>query len=332
MTIWIGADVSKAKVHCAFERVPGKWQFKVFANEAVTALELLDYVREKTGDRDALLQVVMEATGVYHEAWALSLVDAGASVSIANPYQARQFASGLGLLTKTDAVDAKALAQYGRLKQPAAWQPPAPEIRTLAALLSRLKAVQEDCVREQNRQEQTALTAAPALVLESLAGHIAALQAEMKRLLEAIRDHIDRHPHLKRDQELLRSIPGVGEKTSAQMLALFHRHGFESARQAAAFVGLVPKQRQSGTSVHGKPMISKGGNPILRQTLYMAAIKAKNDPALACFYGALRTAGKPPMQALVAIMRKLVHIAFGVLKHQTPYQPRLATAFHAATP
>lgn len=329
MTIWIGADVSKAKVHCAFERAPGKWQFKVFANEATAAAELLSYVRQKSGNTDSLLHVVMEATGVYHETWALALVDSGAVVSIANPYQARQFALGLGLLTKTDAVDAKALAQYGALKQPPAWQPPAPEIRALAALLSRLKAVQEDCVREQNRQEQTALTAAPELVLESLAGHIAALQAEMKRLLEAIRDHIDRHPHLKRDQALLRSIPGVGEKTSAQMLALFHRHGFESARQAAAFVGLVPKQRQSGTSVNGKPMISKGGNPILRQTLYMAAIKAKNDPALSRFYDALRSAGKPPMQALVAVMRKLIHIAFGVLKHQTPYQPHLATAFYA---
>ncbi|MGQ0501965.1 MAG: IS110 family transposase [Panacagrimonas sp.] len=301
---------------------------EVFANQAATALDLLAYVRAKTGDAHAPLHVVMEATGVYHEAWALALVDAGAAVSIANPYQARQFASGLGLLTKTDAVDAKALAQYGALKQPAPWQPPAPEIRALAALLSRLKAVQEDCIREQNRQEQTPLTAAPALVLESLAGHIAALQVEMKRLLDAIRDHIDRHPHLKRDQELLCSIPGVGEKTSAQMLTLFHRNAFRSARQAAAFVGLVPQQRQSGTSVNGRPMISKGGNPILRQTLYMAAIKAKNDPALAAFYGTLRAAGKPPMQALVAIMRKLVHIAFGVLKHQTPYQPRLATAFY----
>ena len=323
MTIWVGADVSKAKINVAFERTPGRWQFKVFANTPQTAEELIAYVRGKLTDPVASLHVVMEATGVYHEQWANALFDAGARVSVANPYQMRQFANGMGFLHKTDGVDAKALALYGKLKQPTPWAPPPPEICVLSALISRLKAVQEDLVRERNRQEQTPRSAAPALVLDSLADHLTVLKADIKRLEQAIRDHIEQYPHLKRDQELLRTIPGVGEKTSQQMLALFHRTAFDNARQAAAFVGVVPRHHQSGTSINCKPSISKAGNPILRQTLYMAAITAKADASLAPFYGGLLAQGKAPMQALVAVMRKLIHIAFGLLKHQTPFNPAL---------
>ncbi len=141
MMIWVGADVSKAKVNVAFERAPGRWPFKVFANTPQTAVELIAYVSDRASEPLAALHVVMEATGVYHERWVTALFDAGAQVSVANPYPVRQFANGMGCLNKTDGVDAKALARYGQLKQPVPWTPPPPEIRVLSALISRLKAV-----------------------------------------------------------------------------------------------------------------------------------------------------------------------------------------------
>lgn len=323
MTIWVGADVSKAQVNVAFERTPGRWPFKVFANPPQTAEELIADVRGKLTDPVASLHVVMEATGVDHEPWANALCDAGARVSVANPDPVRPFANGRGFLNKTDGVDAKALARYGPLKPPASWTPPPPEIRVRSALISRLKAVQEDLVRERNRQEQTPRGAAPARVLDALADPLSVLKADIQRLEQAIRDHLAPHPPLKRDQELLRTLPGVGEKTSPQRLALFHRPAFDHARQAAAFVGVGPRHHPSGTSIHRQPSISKAGNPILRQTLSMAAITAKADASLAPFYDGLLAQGKAPLQALVAIMRKLIHLAFGWLKHQTPFNPAL---------
>ncbi len=133
---------------------------------------------------------------------------------------------------------------------------------------------------------------------------------------------IDADPILQHDDELLCSIKGIARRTSQWLLVLLHSHRFAHARELAAFVGLTPYHRQSATSLNTPGHLSGRGNPYLRTRLYMPALcAARHDPALRAFYQRLLDHGKRPKQAIVAVMRKLLHIAFGVIKHQTPYNP-----------
>jgi transposase len=147
------------------------------------------------------------------------------------------------------------------------------------------------------------------------------LQQEQTRVQTAIHEHIDRHPRLKQDPDLLCSIPAVGEKTAQRWLAVLHGHDFTSADQVPAFLGLVPIECQSGSSLHRRPRLSKAGAPRIRAALYMAAVVAtRHNPHIQALYQRLLARGKAKMAALGAAMRKLVQLAFGVLKHQQPYQ------------
>jgi len=247
-------------------------------------------------------------------------------VVLANPKRVRDFAKGHGILNKTDGVDARTLARYGAEAEVIAWQPPPLEVRTLRALLSRLAAVEEDLQRENNRREKAQATSTPTLVLESLERTLQGLIAERKRLEQAINDHYDQHPDLKHQRDLLRTIPAVGEKSANQLLCLLRSKTFDSARQAAACSGLVPLAHQSGTSVRQPPRLSKQGNPKLRAVLYMAAVSAlKHNRELRAVYDRFVGGGKAKMAALGILMRKLIHIAYGVLKHQQPYNPALVS-------
>jgi len=264
----------------------------------------------------------MEATGVYHEQAALWLTDAGMRLSVVNPAQVRDFARGLAMRTKTDGTDSVALARYGALIQPDPWEAPPPEIRELKALITRLEALETDARRELNRREKALVAQAPALVRESLDNHLAALKQEITRLQQAIDDHINRHPGLKADRERLLSIPAVGDKTANRMLAVLHSRKFRSADQVAAFLGLIPVEHQSGSSIQKRPRLAKNGDARTRAVLYMAAIvAAQYNPHVKALYTRLCAKGKTKMAALGAAMRKLVHLCFGVVKHQTAYQP-----------
>lgn len=222
---------------------------------------------------------------------------------------------------KTDARDSQILARYGRLVQPAAWQPPPPEIQTLQARLHRLEAVEADLRREQNRQEKIEIVTQPEPVAQSLQHHITFLEQEAARLQTAIQEHIDRFPNSRQDRQFLQSIPAVGEKTAPRLLAVLRSRAFQSADQATAFLGLVPIECQSGSSLHRRPRLSKAGAPHLRAALYMAAVVAtRYNPHIRALYERLLARGKAKMAALGAAMRKLVQLAFGILKHQQPYQ------------
>jgi transposase len=150
---------------------------------------------------------------------------------------------------------------------------------------------------------------------------IRALKAQCKLLQKAIAEHLAAHEDLQADLERLRTIPAVGPKTAMRMLALLRSHSFGTARQAAAFLGLVPIERQSGQSVRGRTRLSKAGNSRLRAALYMAAIVAtKLNPDIRAQHQRLLERGKAKMSALGAAMRKLVHICFGVLKSRNNYR------------
>lgn len=326
-TLCLGIDVSKDKLDAAVLLEGRKWYATKVRNDVAGVAQLLAWACTRTGLTVADCRVVLEATGVYHEQAAQTLHDAGCEVVIANPKRVRDYAKGKGLLTKTDAVDARMLAGYGAQgDELLAWVPPPPEVRVLRALVARLDAIEQDTQRENNRLEKAQATQTPTAVLDSLHRTLDALQAERERLRRQIEDHYDQWPGLKQERERLKTIPGVGNVSANRMLCLLKRHRFDSARQAAACAGLIPVEYASGTSVRRRPRLSKQGDPKLRATLYMAAVVAsRHNLELARIYARLLAKGKSKMSALGALMRHLLHIAFGMLKHQTNYNPELVS-------
>jgi transposase len=325
MTV-IGIDVSKAKLDCLWIRdlVGMKVKSKIQANNPAGHQALLDWAMKQTGEDIGGLHFVMEATGVYHEALAYALHDAGAQVSVINPALIHHYAKSLGSQSKTDRKDSINIARYGMTQSPQLWVPERVEIRQLKALIARWDAVKQDIQREMNRMEKARVSAVSKEVHTSIETVHAQLEAEKKRLESLIDDHINNHPDLKKDRALLESIPGVGPVISQQMVAVIRSRPFNWARECAAFLGLVPIENESGSTVYFKPRLSKRGDARIRAKLYMAAVVAiRHNPDIRCQYNRLLKRGKSKMSAIGAAMRKLVHICFGVLKHQTPYQPQV---------
>ena len=322
MTI-VGIDVSKETLDCLWLRDVETRRIKtrVFKNTPAGHEALVQWAVKQTREAIDSLHFVMEATGIYHEALAQALYTAGARVSVVNPAHIKQYAQSFGRRSKTDKRDSLMIALYGATQHPRLWQPLAPEIRALQALIARLEALEKDIQREHNRLEKAELASPTEAVQESIRSVLGHLSAERSHLMQLIEDHIDRHPDLKADCERLKSIPGVGPVIARYMMALLRSHAFSSASQAAAYLGLVPIHRESGSSVRARSRISKTGKASLRAKLYMAAVVAiQHNPDIQVHYQRLLGKGKTKMVALVAAMRKLVHICFGVMKHQTPYQ------------
>ncbi len=319
---YLGIDIAKAKLDCCLLLDPDSLQkkSKSVANTKAGFANLLEWLGKK-GVCPTQLHAVMEGTGVYHEQVALTLVEAGVTVSIANPAQVKNFGRGLAVRTKTDGVDSFVLARYGALLKPAAWQPPTLEARVLRALLARREAVALDLQRELNRLEKADATEIPVFIRQSIDDSIEFLRTQLAKLQQEIDDHIDRHPDLRRDMELLTSIPAVGPQTGSNLLAIVHSYRFDSAEQLAAYLGLVPVERQSGSSIRGRARLSKAGPARIRAVLYMAAVVAtKYNPHVKAVYDRLLAKGKAKMAAIGAAMRKLVHLCFGVLKTRMHYQ------------
>ena len=241
---------------------------------------------------------------------------------LTNAARVRKLAYGLAILTKNDRVDSLVLAHFGRLAKPRRWMPVEPLVCDLSALILRLEDLEGDLQHELNRREQACAKGVTALVIRSFDVVIRTLKSQRKEVQAAIDSLVADDVSLADDMRRLRSIPAIGPKTAPRMLVLLRSHDFKSAREVAAFVGLVPVERQSGLNA-GHPHLSKAGNPRLRAALYMAAIVAsKLNPDVRAHYEHLVTAGKPKMVALGAAMRKLVHLCFGVWKSGDVYRPR----------
>ena len=319
---YLGIDVAKAKLDCCLlvDVQTLKRKNKTVANTSNGFKELLDWLQRQHVSLKELY-VIMEGTGVYHEQAAFALHDASAYVSIVNPAYVRDFARGLAVRTKTDSVDSLVLARYGLLVQPSFWTPLPIEARLLQSLLSRREAIAQDLQRERNRQEKALATQTPSVVQQSIQQAIVFLEKQLQQIQKDIDDHINRHPKLKDDLKLLQSIPAVGERVGNTLLAVMHTHSFTSAEQVAAYLGLIPVEHQSGSSVQSRSRLSKAGPAHVRAVLYMAAVVAtKYNPHIKALYDRLLVRGKSKMAALGAAMRKLVHLCFGVIKNQTPYQ------------
>ena len=320
---YLGVDVSKDKLDCCLLRdaADTKRKTKVVANSPVGLATLVSFVH-KEGILPDELHVIMEGTGVYHQLAAETLYDAGMTVSIVNPAQVKDFGRGMAVRTKNDTKDSFVLARYGALLKPAPWTPPSPAARKLQAYITREDAIKKDIQREQNRKEKSVIGRAPDDVLASIDETLGFLNAQLRAIRKKIDVHIDRHPDLKDDMRLLTSIPGVGPETGHHMLPAMHPHQFQSAEHFAAYLGLVPVERQSGTSLHARPRLSKAGPNTMRAALYMPAVTALTwNPHIRALKERLAAKGKTPMAIVGAAMRKLVHLCFGVLKTKTKYSP-----------
>lgn len=216
------------------------------------------------------------------------------------------------------------LACYGALKTPDAWVPPPEEVRLLRVLLRRRDTLVADRVRERNRLEKCncGFCGDAGEVRTSVETMLNHLDVEIRRLEQQIAGHVKGYPSLKRDLELLTSIKSVGVQTGLHMLVILRGNHFSRPEQAAAFLGVVPVEKTSGTSVRNKARMSKIGPPEIRAVLYMAALcGSRFNPAMKRVFDGLLLRGKPRMCAIGALMRRLVHWCWGVLHTQQPFDP-----------
>jgi transposase len=317
----VGIDVSKLKLDVAL-LVQGKVKNKVVPNTPA-GYRLLGKWLEERGVAIAGLPVCMEATGPYSEPAALGLIDQGMRVSIVNPARVKGFAQSELVRNKNDRVDSALLARFGALMQPEPWSAPPLAYRQLRAKVDRLNALKDMQQQETNRLEAYRLADNVAMI-ESTERHIDWLEGEIKALEQDIKDHIDGHPELANDAQLMKSIPGLGDTSVAKVLAYAGDvRRFESAKALASYAGLTPRQRQSGTSVKGRTMMSRTGHRELRTALYMPGLVAKRyNPVLQEFAHRLRIAGLAPKAVVGAVMRKLVHLIYGVITSGKPFDPR----------
>ena len=313
----LGIDVSKSKFDVALLLDGSKLHHRVFLNSPAGFQQLSTWLSKRKVNS---VHACMEATGTYSEALALYLLDAGHTVSVVNPAIIKAFTKTEMTRTKTDKTDASLIARFCHLHQPPAWAPPPPEISELQALLRRLEALIDMRQQEVNR---LAAGIQAESVKNSVTDHIAYLDEQVAQTQSLIKDHIDQNPSLRQQRDLLSSIPGIGDLTAAKLLSeIIDINHYESARQVAASAGLVPRHNESGSSVRGRAKLCKAGTPRLRKALYFPAIVAtQHNPVIKAFSERLRERGKCPMQIIGAAMRKLIHIAYGVLKSGKPFDP-----------
>jgi transposase len=318
---FVGCDIAKDTFEASLDEVARP---RRFTNSPGGYSQFADWIDAKT---TGAVCVVLEATCVYHLPLANDLTDRGIDVLVANPTRAQRFAESQGLRHKSDSLDAGSLRRYGASLDPERqrrYRPDSKIINQLKALLNRLVQVEKDLQRERNRLEKCSFIPDSEPQARSVRRVIGQLEAEVRELEQDIRALIRSDQRLKRNEWLLRSITGIGEKTAHWLLPLLHDRRFHSARQLAAFLGLTPRHESSGKWVK-RGRIPYNCDRRLRARFYYPAITAStHDPACRELYQRLISQGSTSKQALTAVMRKLVQIAYGVIKHQTEYDPRYA--------
>jgi transposase len=267
--------------------------------------------------------VVIEATGSYWVALAVSLHDAGFAVAVVNPAHVHNYALSLPRRAKTDALDAHVLAQFAAERQPSRWTPPPQVYHELRQRLVARDGLLE--MRQQARNQRHALLQWP-VVISSVREHLDKVIAELDTRLAELDAEIAavlRDGAWAESASLLRGITGIGMVTAAWLLVgTLNFQACASAEQATAYVGLVPLARESGMSVRGRSQIGHGGHARLRTALYLATLSAARfNPLIKTHYERLRAMGKPAKVARCAAARKLLHLAFAVVSKRQPFEP-----------
>jgi len=265
--------------------------------------------------------IVMEATGGYEAPLAAACATAGLPLAIVNPRQVRAFAQAVGRTAKTDAIDAGLLALFGARVQPTPRPLPSVATTQLAQLIARRRQLLEMLTAERQRLAQLGTSTGP--VARDLRNHIRWLEKRVTDADSAITTAIQQSAVWRVNDDLLRSVPGIGPTVARTLLAELPELGTLDRRAIAALAGVAPFNCDSG-QFRGRRMIW-GGRSSVRAALYMAAlVAARHNPILARFYHRLRAAGKPAKVALVAVMRRLLTIVNAMIKHQSVWRPETA--------
>lgn len=314
MSAALGIDIAKKKFDVALLR-DGKFRAKVFDNSPAGFAALKNWLAFLGV---AKVHACMEATGILFEGLATFLADEGHEVSVTNPLQIKAFGESLLSRTKTDKADARLIARFCDTMKPTPWQPDAPEIRQLKALGRRRDALIAMRTQEINRD-----ISANNRVQESIRTVVGVINQEIDDISRQIKDHIDNHPDLKNKSDLLRSIPGVGDVSIEAILSETNGFAnFSKVEQVVAYMGLSPKEKSSGSSVRGKASVCKTGNRRLRKVLYMPALVAmQHNPMVKELAQRLKQKAKHGRLIACACMKKLIHIMFGVIKNNKPFNP-----------
>lgn len=309
------------------------FSYKVFKNNDSGVKLLVDWVNKLT-DYEVPVRYVMEATGVYHQKFAYYLVDNGCEISIVLPNKISNYIRTLELKTITDKSCSQAIAQFGLERKLDKWAKPKSIYKELQQLTrERNQIVQERSVIKNQIHAEKTESEPNQKSLERMQARIRFLNSQEKEIKADITDIVSKDPDLKQVINNITTIPGVGELTAVIVLA--ETNGFELIRnksQLSSYAGLDVKEKQSGTSVKGKPRISKKGNRNLRKSMHLPSLTAvKWDENFKNIYARLISKNGIKMKALVAVQRKILELIYILFKNETVYDKEYITKNSAQT-
>jgi len=322
----LGIDIAKNKFDVALFQGKQHLASGQFTNNAAGFKKLSRWLQNKAPDP---VWACMEATGRYGDALAAYLHQQKFSVSMVNPARIKKYAESQLQRNKTDKLDAAIIADFCRTQEPRLWTPPPPEKQQLKEMVRRLNTLIKERTREQNRLKSGPQSA---VVRDSLETSLTFLATQITTLEAQLQTHIQQDPALKRSQDLLVSIKGIGAKTAAIILGeLPEITKFTKSGQVVAYAGLSPRQHTSGSSVHKRSRLTKIGNQNLKTALYFPALSAiRCNPPVRALAVRLEKRGKTGMTIVGAAMRKLLQLAYGVLKSGQPFDPHYVAKMPAA--
>ena len=320
MQSFVGIDVSKSKLDVCVIIENSKIRKKVVKNSKFGFVALKNWLM-KFNLQDP--HICMESTGCYSEDVAIFFHDLNYKVSVVNPLMIKSFRNAKLVRQKTDSSDAYIIAEFCKQNTPSIWKPRDPDGKSLHEFLKRVESLSERLCQITSQLENKNLDK---IIVNSIKKESRNLEKEIEKLNKIMMKIVQNNPELKQKYELLSNIKGVGEKTALTILAdMPDVNYFKNSGQYVAFAGLSPSHFQSGTSVKGKSHISKIGSKRIRKVLYMSALSVKRyNTDFAHFVQKMKSRGKAPKVIIVAIMRKLLCIFFGMLKKMENFDRKLA--------
>ena len=324
---FMGVDMAKATFDFCLLSSTGAYLWRgQLSNDAHGIEGFLAQLRAR-GWKLNQIHFALEATGVYGKALIGALHQGGLAVSVLNPAQVKFFALSVLRRTKNDKLDAQIIAHFCRERKPLATRPLRPIEEQLKILVHERESRVGEQTRERNRAKNDPFQMElPTLIRRQRQQRLQRLAKEIAQLDAAIDFLIASDESLKNQRQLLCSIPGIAPVTAAKLLAQLAAKEFSSARQLAAYAGLTPAEYRSGCYLYGKTRLSKIGDAFLRKALYLpAAVARRWCKPLQPWIALLESRKLHALAIRAAIMRKLLHIAFGVLKHQKPFNPLLVS-------
>ncbi len=325
MSAFVGVDVSKATLDIVV-LIDTKQTHQKISNNSKQIAELINWLHTF----ETIECVCLEATGRYGEALAEALYLADFCVSVENPLRIKSFAQSLLSRNKTDKYDAFVIALYAQRMRPDPWKPPSSAIKQLKQRTRLLRSLEQTRQGYRNRLKSGL---DDEFTLEFIQHFIEELDSRIETLSKGILNFIKQDAYLNQQRKLIISIPGLADKTASVLLAeIGDIDNFDSPRALASYVGITPQIRQSGSSVRGRAHISKQGNKRLRTALYFPAISAKRwNPICNDFAHTLEQGGLAKKAIIIAVMRKLLHQVYGILKSQHPFDPHFQQKTKIAT-